>query len=213
MSQEKDRETLLDLFSTRNRGTSGSSVGLIDAPEGQAGVPSNVAPRSEVSQRRATARAGSAGGTRSSTLSPIANSILRESRKELGSEEGFDSEEEISEEAIARAVDKVCSTRGYAIDDIVRADIIVALKKDLLGWGVIQPLIDNAEVTDIHCYDYQTVVLQRGKISETTGLRWASHEAYSTFIDRVLFRLGRSLSTQQHTIDASFPDGKRLCAV
>src|SRR5690606_4764403 len=29
----------------------------------------------------------------------------------------------------------------------------------------------------------------------------------------VLFRLGKSLSTQQHTVDASFPDGKRLCAV
>jgi pilus assembly protein CpaF len=107
----------------------------------------------------------------------------------------------------------VCAQKGYAIDDIVRADIIVHLKRDLLGWGVIQPLIDNPEVTDIHCYDYQTVVLQRGKLSETTGLHWPSPEAYKTFIDRVLFRLGKSLSTQQHTVDCSFPDGKRICAV
>ena len=72
--------------------------------------------------------------------------------------------------AISAAVDVVCSKKGFAIDDIVRADIIVHLKRDLMGWGVLQSLIDNAEVTDIHCYDFQNVVLQRGKMSENTGL-------------------------------------------
>jgi len=146
-------------------------------------------------------------------LSPVANSIMREARRELGNSSEGDEDMEISEQAIADAIDKVCSLRDIEIDDIVRADLIVHLKKDLVGWGVLQPLIDNPEVTDIHVYDYQTVVLQRGKKSETTGLHWPSHEAYTTFIDRVLFRLGKSLSTQQHTVDAAFPDGKRLCAV
>lgn len=148
-----------------------------------------------------------------SSLSPIANAVLKEARRELGAQSAGLEDHEVSEAAIAQAVDKVCASKGFAIDDIVRADIIVHLKRDLLGWGVLQALIDNPEVTDIHCYDHQTVVLQRGKQSETTGLGWPTHEAYCTFIDRVLFRLGKSLSTQQHTVDASFPDGKRICAV
>ena len=110
---------------------------------------------------------------------------------------------------LTRSVRRKVST----IDDIARADIIVHLKRDLLGWGVLQSLIDNPEVTDIHAYDYQSVVLQRGKMSEATSIHWPSPEAYTTFIDRVLFRLGKSLSTQQHTVDCSFPDGKRICAV
>jgi pilus assembly protein CpaF len=140
---------------------------------------------------------------------------LREARREIGnSREGEeDSSKPVSEDEIAQAVDRVCAIRKIQIDDIARADIIVHLKRDLLGWGILQPLIDNPEVTDIHCYDHQTVVLQRGKMSETTGLHWPSHDAYKTFIDRVLFRLGKSISTQQHTVDASFPDGKRICAV
>ena len=146
-------------------------------------------------------------------LSSVANAVLREARRELGTNQDEDTSGDISEDQIARAVDKVCSTRKLTIDDIARADIIVHLKRDLLGWGVIQPLIDNPEVTDIQCYDYQTVVLQRGKSSETTGLSWPSNESYKTFIDRVLFRLGKSISTQQHTVDAAFSDGKRLCAV
>ncbi|MCB0322873.1 MAG: CpaF family protein [Bdellovibrionales bacterium] len=194
MSREKDRETLLDLFSTR-------------APEG--------------GERRAThsgthdaAGQGSREGGRVS-LSPVANAVLREARRELGNQnaESMEQGREISEDEIAQAVDRVCASRGFTIDDIARADIIVHLKRDLLGWGVLQPLIDNPEVTDIQCYDFQTVVLQRGKSSEATGIHWPSQEAYQTFIDRVLFRLGKSLSTQQHTVDASFPDGKRLCAV
>ena len=82
-----------------------------------------------------------------------------------------------------------------------------------MGWGVLQPLIDNRECTDIHVYDYQTVVLQRGKVSENTGLHWPNHQAYVSFLDRLLLRLGKSLTTQQHTIDGSFSNGIRLCAV
>ena len=82
-----------------------------------------------------------------------------------------------------------------------------------MGWGVLQPLIDNKEVTDIHVYDYQTVVLQRGKVSENTGLHWPTNSSYVTFLDRLLLRLGKSLSTQQHTVDAALPNGIRVCAV
>ncbi|MFN8391717.1 MAG: ATPase, T2SS/T4P/T4SS family [Bdellovibrionota bacterium] len=200
MSKDGERDTLLDLFSTRTRSsTLTDGDPLADSGSFNAGG----------GNRRDT-RHGTGARV---TLSPIANAVLRETRRELGSQETLDDSKDVSEEAIAKAIDKVCASRGFVIDDIVRADIIVHLKRDLLGWGVLQTLIDNPEVTDIHCYDFQTVVLQRGKMSETTGIHWPSHETYCTFIDRILFRLGKSLSTQQHTVDASFPDGKRICAV
>jgi pilus assembly protein CpaF len=199
MTKEADRDTLLDLFSTRARSNTLS--------EGD-----SLADSGSFSAARRDTRHGTGTGTRV-TLSPIANAVLRETRRELGSGESLEDGKDVGEEAIAKAIDKVCASRGFVIDDIVRADIIVHLKRDLLGWGVLQSLIDNPEVTDIHAYDFQTVVLQRGKMSETTGIHWPSHEAYCTFIDRILFRLGKSLSTQQHTVDASFPDGKRICAV
>jgi pilus assembly protein CpaF len=208
MSKDNEKETLLDLFSTRNRGASSTSL-----LEGPAATPAIRPSSRELAESNRESSGNKTGGGHRAPLSAVANAILREARKELGSKEDLTNEDEISEEAIAGAIDKVCASRGYVIDDIVRADLIVHLKKDLLGWGVLQPMIDNAEVTDVHVYDFQTIVIQRGKISETTGYGWPSHEAYCTFIDRLLFRLGKSLSTQQHTVDASFPDGKRICAV
>ena len=199
MDKEKDREGLLELFSTRVKESSprATSVGQNLERKLIGGGASDET---------------SHAGKKQEGISPVGNAVLREARRELGSG-GASTGVELNEEAIARAVDKVCSTRSFVLDDVTRAEIIVALKQDLFGWGVIQPLIDDPEVTDIHCYDYKTVVLQRGKMSEVTGLRWPNHEAYTTFIDRVLYRLGKSLSTQQHTVDASFPDGKRICAV
>jgi pilus assembly protein CpaF len=159
----------------------------------------------------------SAGAAARGRLSPLASVVLREARHELSSNFNLKNVEDgtqvIPEEKIAAAVDQVLKRRSDALDDMERANIIIHLQKDLMGWGVLQPLIDNPEVTDIHVYDHQTVVLQRGKISEHTGLHWPNHQAYVSFIDRILLRLGKSLSTQQHTVDASFPNGIRLCAV
>jgi len=206
MSNETDRDTLIDLFSTKGRGTATTTIEYkgTQTPDGKG--------QSGKSERSKSSGNSSTTAMRSS-LSPVANTILREARRELGADGEQEVDGGVSEDRIARAIDKVCSERGHVIDDVSRADIIVHLKKDLLGWGILQPLIDNPEVTDIHCYDHQTVVLQRGKQSETTGLSWPTPEAYRSFVDRILLRLGKSLSTQSHTVDASFPDGKRLCAV
>jgi pilus assembly protein CpaF len=201
----RDASGLHGLFSTRELGQSGTNPAF-----GSSGVTSAVE-----DPRAKSGTAQQASDVHRTSLSAIANAVMRESRRELGNNQDLEqgANREVSEEQIAQAVDRVCGLRKIVLDDIARADIIVHLKRDLLGWGVLQPLIDNPEVTDIQCYDYRTVVLQRGKMSETTGLSWPSHDAYKTFVDRLLFRLGKSLSTQQHTVDASFPDGKRICAV
>lgn len=226
MSEGKDREGLMNLFSTR----SPTGTALVSRDSGQSKTPAQKTSDnlSNMEARRSTAgqtnpRQQTSTGMNQSIsqtkgrLSPLASTILREARRELGSDYNLQNAQEggaiLSEAEIAVAVDKVLKRRSEALDDIERANIIIHLQKDLMGWGVLQPLIDSKDVTDIHCYDHQTVVLQRGKVSETTGLHWPNHAAYVAFIDRLLLRLGKSLSTQQHTIDASFPNGIRICAI
>ncbi len=162
-------------------------------------------PTSRASQK--TARPG---------LSPLATDVLKAARGELGRSahqqaSGLDAI--ATERAIGAAIDKVSEGRKEQLSDVERADLIVHLRTDLVGWGVLQPLIDDPRVTDIHVYDDATVVLQRGKVSESTGLHWPSREAYLAFVDRLLLKLGKSLSTQQHTVDGAFEDGIRICAV
>lgn len=183
-----------------------SGVGASQRLSGNSGARTSTAGSSSLS-----GASGTYGG-----LSPLGSTVLREARRELGSSYNLKDDgsgADVEESAIVDAVDKVLRRRDEQIDDIEKANIVIHLQKDLLGWGVLQPLIENREVTDIHCYNYKTVVLQRGKMSEITGLHWPNKQAYRSFIDRLLLRLGKSLSTQQHTIDAAFPNGIRICAV
>lgn len=221
MSEKERRDTsnLKGMFSTRSQ-----RVRLPTSGDNQQ-TPGNASPRpsdtlvmskEEVSRLAAAQRAARSNTSRTAEMSLAATDIMQDARRELGSDSVMQQQLSVpgkAEAVIAHAVDRVLKKKGSVLDDIERANVILTLQKDLVGWGVLQPLIDNREVTDIHVYDYKTVVLQRGKVSETTGLGWPSHQAYLTFLDRLLLRLGKSLTTQQHTVDASFPNGIRLCAV
>jgi pilus assembly protein CpaF len=229
MSNEQDKESILGLFSTRTtrERTTTHSGGTTSLPAKRGtsdGGKAALTSRTTHSGKTTTTGTTTTGGTRGAgstaargELSPLASAVLREARRELGSDynlqESQDGQLVLAESDIVGAVDKVLKRRSETLDDIERANIIIHLQKDLMGWGVLQPLIDNREVTDIHCYDHKTVVLQRGKISETTGLHWPNKSAYQSFIDRLLLRLGKSLSTQQHTVDAALPNGIRICAI
>jgi pilus assembly protein CpaF len=149
-------------------------------------------------------------------LSATAIDVLKAARGELGRNAQLQQaalDAVATEQIVAEAIDKVLAGQRDQLSEVERADLIVHLWTDLSGWGVLQPLIDDPKVTDIHVYDATTVVCQRGKVSESTGLHWPSKEAYVAFVDRLLLRLGKSLSTQQHTVDGSFPDGIRICAI
>ena len=215
---DDSKDSLLGLFSTRVSGERSHNTSEAEAalPAGSSDSPGGAP--AAISNPRVTRQPGGRSQTKMSKggLSPLASAVLREARRELGSDYNLQNKSDnqtLSEETIVEAVDKVLKKRNETLDDIERANIIIHLQKDLMGWGVLQPLVDNPEVTDIHAYDHQTVVLQRGKVSETTGIHWPNHQAYVSFIDRILLRLGKSLSTQQHTVDGSFPNGIRICAV
>jgi pilus assembly protein CpaF len=226
-SRKDDKDGLLGLFSTRvshGRGATEREPAAADAqqqmlPASGATVGKAITPAHSASSGSLNSEPARSKGTSTAAqdaMSPVAATVMREARRELGGD--FTLQQQMTNQAkteavIAQAVDRVLKKRNDALSDVERAHIIIHLQKDLMGWGVLQPLIDNKDVTDIHVYDYQTVVLQRGKISETTGLSWPNHQAYVTFIDRLLMRLGKSLTTQQHTVDASLPNGIRICAV
>ena len=222
--ESNDTASLKGLFSTRDqRNRAATSVeqrdAILNKANAQTTQPATGGGRTDGSSGPAPKpRPSSATSTitQGPEMSPLAAVVMREARREIGSDSAMQQQlasGSKTEMVISYAVDRVLKKHSEKLDDLERANVIITLQKDLVGWGVLQPLIDNREVTDIHVYDYKTVVLQRGKVSETTGLSWPTHQAYTTFIDRLLLRLGKSLTTQQHTVDASFSDGVRICAV
>jgi pilus assembly protein CpaF len=211
------KEDLQSLFTTRKGAKELDAGSGVHLPNSGASASGMHQMQSQASRMNSAAQASAAQSTQKTGLTAVGNAVLREARRELGNDMNSRRQSgasgDVDEQTIIRAVDKVLKQYNETLDDIERANVIIHLQKDLMGWGVLQPLIDNRDVTDIHVYDYQTVVLQKGKSCEITGLSWPTNQAYVAFIDRLLMRMGKSLSTQQHTVDGSFPNGIRLCAV
>lgn len=226
MADSDDRKDLMGLLSSRGGGrrlgvraeigSDGQRQGLESLDKGVDVVSTASSDRSAAASAASSDSDGRSAVSARMGFSELSATVLREARRELGNgglENRAGEQSRSIDETIADAVDRVLAKRGEKIEDIERVNVILALRLDLTGWGVLQPLIDNREVTDIHVYDYKTVVLQRGKVSEVTGLSWPNHQSYVSFLDRLLLRLGKSLSTQQHTVDAALPNGTRICAV
>ena len=83
-------------------------------------------------------RGGTVSGApnRGHQLSPLAYTILREARGEIGTDAGSqNSQVPVDESTIAAAVDRVLRRRNEHLDDIERAHVIIHLQRDLMGWG------------------------------------------------------------------------------
>ncbi|GAB5492859.1 MAG: CpaF family protein [Phototrophicaceae bacterium] len=88
--------------------------------------------------------------------------------------------------------------------------LLEGLLDDLLGFGAIQPLVDNKEYSEIMVNGPDIIFAEfKGKLEETNivfddedHVRWTAH--------RIVRPIGRELSRENPMVDARLPDGSRV---
>ncbi len=88
--------------------------------------------------------------------------------------------------------------------------LLDGLLDDLLGFGAIQPLVDNKEYSEIMVNGPDIIFAEfKGKLTETNivfddedHVRWTAH--------RIVRPIGRELSRENPMVDARLPDGSRV---
>jgi pilus assembly protein CpaF len=84
---------------------------------------------------------------------------------------------------------------------------------DLLGFGPIQPLLEDNDVSEIMINGAHKVYIERkGKLTKT-NITFESDEQVLRLIDRIIMPLGRRIDSDTPTVDARLPDGSRVNAV
>ncbi len=84
---------------------------------------------------------------------------------------------------------------------------------EILGFGPIQPLLDDPTVNDIMINGYENVYVEsRGKIFKTDVL-FANEDHLLAMIQRVVSRVGRRVDESSPMVDARMPDGSRFNAI
>jgi pilus assembly protein CpaF len=92
-------------------------------------------------------------------------------------------------------------------------EVIKELLDDILGLGVIQPLVENEDISEIMVNGpNQVYVEMKGKLT-LTDVKFANEEAVRTCINKIIAPLGRRCDESMPYVDARLKDGSRVNAV
>jgi pilus assembly protein CpaF len=95
----------------------------------------------------------------------------------------------------------------------IRDQLFREILDDLLGFGPLQPLIEDQEISEIMVNGPNNVYIERrGKLTKT-NVTFENDDAVVRVIEKIVLPLGRHIDADSPTVDARLPDGSRVNAV
>lgn len=91
--------------------------------------------------------------------------------------------------------------------------IIGRLINEVFGFGIIQPLLDDRNITEIMINSPTNVYIEKNGKLELTDIKFDSPDQILQIIDRIVSPLGRRIDESSPVVDARLPDGSRVNAV
>ncbi|KXG74957.1 putative conjugal transfer protein [Fervidicola ferrireducens] len=91
--------------------------------------------------------------------------------------------------------------------------IVNALLEDMLGYGPIQPLLDDPEVSEVMVVRKDLIYYEKNGIIYKSDITFRDEEHVRTIIQKIVSPLGRRIDESTPLVDARLPDGSRVNAV
>ena len=120
---------------------------------------------------------------------------------------------EAKAEILVKTYKDIVREYGVIISDVLNAKYLYYLFRDFLGIGVIEPIMDDPYIEDIHCdgYDIPVYVYHKEFGNLRTYLKF-SQEALDRYVQALVQICNKHISHGNPIIDATLPDGSRLQA-
>ena len=107
----------------------------------------------------------------------------------------------------------LCSEDAINLSAESRETMVNEIMDEIYGFGPLQPLMNDPDVSDVLVNGPDRVFVERNGILEPTGIRFADDEHLMRLIHRLVGRAGRRIDEISPMVDAKLPDGSRLNAV
>ena len=125
---------------------------------------------------------------------------------------GADSVSDLREPVHAAVVARLeASDTPLARDE--RRRLAGQITDDILGYGPLEPFLEDNTVTEIMVNGYDQVFIERDGKIESTGATFADDAHLLRIIDRIVSQVGRRIDEASPMVDARLPDGSRVNAV
>jgi pilus assembly protein CpaF len=122
-------------------------------------------------------------------------------------------EKPVGEKELAYNLEEIFSSLDSMIPEGVKKDIFLALKKEFLGFGPIQGLLDDPNVSEVMVNGPQNVYAERNGVLERTNVTFKDDDQVVRVIKKIVAPLGRQIDFNHPAVDARLPDGSRVNAV
>jgi len=93
---------------------------------------------------------------------------------------------------------------------IDRKRVVDELVNDLTGYGPINPLLLDADVSEVMVNGPEQVYVERSGKLELTDVQFRDNEHVMSVIERIVAPLGRRIDESSPMVDARLPDGSRV---
>ena len=100
-----------------------------------------------------------------------------------------------------------------ALPEDLRKQIFHDILDELTGFGPIQPLLDDEDISEVMVNGPKKVFIEKkGKLTKS-AVMFDDDDHVLRVIDRIILPLGRRVDADSPTVDARLPDGSRVNAV
>ncbi len=114
---------------------------------------------------------------------------------------------------VASHLDDALRKAGVTLSISQRAKFVTEVAADLLGYGPLDPLLADPDITEIMCNAYDDIYVERrGKITRTEA-QFIDEPQFRQVIDKIVAGVGRRIDEGSPMVDARLPDGSRVNAV
>ncbi len=116
-------------------------------------------------------------------------------------------------EFMKQRLNEVYIQTKVSLPEDIRQQIFHDILDELTGFGPIQPLLDDPDISEVMVNGPKKVYIEKGGKLTKSPITFDDDDHVLRIIDRIILPLGRRVDPDSPTVDARLPDGSRVNAV
>ena len=120
---------------------------------------------------------------------------------------------DMRKQVIIESMESAYEQTHLTLPNTIREQLFQEILDDLLGFGPIQPLLNDPTVNEVMVNSHDKVYIeQKGRLIKT-NVTFENPEQVMRVIERIIMPLGRRIDADSPMVDARLPDGSRVNAI
>ncbi len=116
-------------------------------------------------------------------------------------------------QAVVERLSEAYANTKLNLPDKTRDSLLRDILDEIVGYGPIQPLLDDPDVSEVMVNGPKRVYVEKNGRLQRTPVVFQDNAHVQRIIDRIILPLGRRVDADTPMVDARLPDGSRVNAI